>query len=158
MKAIRRKTLIKKLLSPLRFVNPKKLDPKFMEYAYHIFDFYGFCILKEKYSNLPLFSCKEYKKAEACAMNVMYLVKHNGIEEYRKKGRSFNPYGFSYNSFAFEYPFVAKACGIINLKILEQLLVIQKELMWDESTNMYTRNQPDIETWNARTYEIIRSL
>lgn len=158
MKAARYKTLIKKILTPIRFLNPKKLDPKFMEYAYHIFDFYGFCMLKNRYGDLPLFTSKEYMMAQACAKNVMYLIKHNGIEEYRKSGKPFNPYGFSYNSFAFEYPFVAKVCGFSDAETEKKILAIQNELMWDESTNLYTKNQPDIETWNARTYEIIRSF
>lgn len=158
MKSIHRKAFIKKLLTPIRFLNPKKLDPKFMEYAYHIFDFYGFCMLKEKYGDLPLFSSKEYKLAENCAKNVMYLIKHNGIEAYRKFGKPFNPYGFSYNAFAFEYPYIAKACGFNDLETAEKVLAIQRELMWDETTGMFSRNQPDMETWNARTYEIIRGL
>ena len=158
MKASHRKTLIKKILTPVRFLNPKKLDPKFMEYAYHIFDFYGFCILKNKYGNLPLFNSADYKKAEARAKDVMYLIKHNGVGAYKKRGNPFNPYGFSYNAFAFEYPYVAKVCGWNNQKVAEEVLAIQKELLLDEQTGLYTKNQPDIETWNAKTYEIIRSL
>lgn len=158
MRASKRKHLIKLLLTPVRFLNPKKLDPKFMEYAYHIFDFYGFCMLKDKYGDLPLFSSDDYKKAEARAKDVMYLIKHNGVDAYRKSGKPFNPYGFSYNALAFEYPYVAKACGWSDQKVSDEVLAIQKELMWDEQTGLYTRNQPDIETWNARTYEIIRSL
>ena len=30
--------------------------------------------------------------------------------------------------------------------------------MYDEKTGQMTRNQPDICTWNTRTYEIIRYL
>lgn len=158
MKSVRRKLQIKKLLTPLRFLNPKKLDPKYMEYAYHIFDFYGFCILKEKYTDLPLFKSHMYKQAEERARDVMYLIKHNGVDEHKKKGRLFNPYGFSYNSFIFEYPYVSKICGWNNVEIQDKLYEIQKNLMWDDTTCMYTNNQPDIETWNARTYEIIRFL
>lgn len=158
MKAAKRKALIKKILTPVRFLNPKKLDPKFMEYAYHIFDFYGFCILKEKYGNLPLFSSEVYKKAETCARNIDYINKRNGVQEYIKHGKPFNVYGYSYNAHSFEYPFVAKVCGFEIDRTSNGLYEIQKELMWDDSTGMFTKNQPDIETWNARTYEIIRSL
>lgn len=158
MKSIQRKKLIKDILSPLRFLNPRKLDPKYMEYAYHIFDFYGFCILKKEFEHLPLFKSLEYKKAEYCAKNIMYIIKQNGIEQYKKNGKSFNPYGFSYNSFAFEYPFVAISCGWFDNKVIKQIYEIQKELMWDEKSEMFSINQPDIETWNARTYEIIRYI
>lgn len=158
MKSVHRKLQIKKLLTPLRFLNPKKLAPKYMEYAYHIFDFYGFCILKERYKDLPIYQSENYIKAEQCAKNIMYLIKHNGVHEYRKHNTPFNPYGFSYNSFAFEYPYVSKACGWDNEKILSDVYEIQKELMWDDNTNLFSINQPDMETWNARTYEIIRYL
>ena len=57
------KELIKKLLSPLSFIYPRKLDSKYMEYAYHTFDMYGLSILKNKYGYLPVFNSEQYKKA-----------------------------------------------------------------------------------------------
>ncbi len=155
MKAIKRKALIKKILSPVRFLNPKKLDPKFMEYAYHVFDIYGFCILKEKYGHLPIFSSEPYKKAEACALTPDYLNRKLRSEN---SDVVYNAFGYSYNSLAFEYPYVAKACGIYQKEEFNRLYDIQKRLMWNDSDKMFSRNQPDIETWNARTYEIIRYI
>ena len=155
MKAAKRKMFIKKILSPIRFLNPQKLDPKFMEYAYHIFDLYGFCILKEKYGHLPLYSSESYKKALACAQNIDYINKK--LKSFQT-GKIHNVYGYPYNSLAFEYPYVAKSCGFEPQGVLYKLYEIQKVLMWDEETKMFSRNQPDLETWNARTYEIIRFL
>lgn len=152
------KNFVKLLLTPLQWVNPKKLDPKYMEYAYHIFDLYGFCILKERYLDLPFFDGKKYHMAEKCAHNVEYLNEKNGVYKYLEEGIPFNAYGYSYNSFAFEYPYVAKNCGFENSKVFESLFEMQKKLMWDDKDKMFTKNQPDIETWNARCYEIIRFL
>ncbi len=158
MKSGKRKAFIKKILSPIRFINPKKLDPKYMEYAYHLFDFYGFCILKEKYGHLPLFSSEAYRKAEACVNNIDYINRKNGVDKYLDRGNPFNVYGYSYNSLSFEYPYVAKSCGFEIGDTSRKLFDIQKRLMWDKSTELFSKNQPDIETWNARTYEIIRFL
>ena len=158
MKAGKRKMFVKKMLFPIRFINPKKLDPKFMEYAYHVFDIYGFCILKEKYGDLPLYSSEKFRKAVTCAKNIDYLNRRNGVFDAIEKGKTFNPYGYSYNAFAFEYPYVAKCCGFYDENVQNDIWNIQKQLMFDEDTGMFTRSQPDIETWNARTYEIVRFL
>ena len=155
MKAGKRKAIIKNILSPVSFLNPKKLDPKFMEYAYHIFDLYGFCILKDKYGHLPLYSSDPYKKAVACAQKIDYINKKlkSDINDF-----VYNAYGYSYNALSFEYPFVAKICGFDIQSINNDLYDIQTRLMWDNDTKMFSKNQPDLETWNARTYEIIRFL
>ena len=155
MKNIRRKAQIKKILSPISFLNPKKFDSKFMEYAYHIFDLYGFCILKEKYGHLPLYSSKAYKRAVDCAFNIDYINKKLKCNQINF---IYNAYGYSYNSLAFEYPYVAKSCGFVMQGIEDKLYEVQKKLMWREDEKMFSRNQPDIDTWNARTYEIIRYL
>lgn len=155
MQARKCKVFIKRLLSPIRFINPKKLDSKFMEYAYHIFDLYGFCILKEKYGHLPLYSSESYKKAVECASHIEYINKKLKTDQTRFV---FNVYGYSYNALAFEFPFVAKSCGFELQGVSDTLYDIQMRLMWDDETKMFSRNQPDLETWNARTYEIIRYL
>lgn len=158
LNVVKWKRFIKKILTPISFFNSRKFDFKYMEYAYHIFDLYGFCILKEKYGDLPLFSSKKYIEAEACAKNINYLNRKNGIDRYINYGKPFNVYSYSYNSLCFEYPFVVKKCRFNNPSIVDRLFDIQTKLMWDDTTGMFTKNQPDIETWNARTYEIIRYL
>ena len=158
MRKTHAKNFIKTCLAPFSFLNQQKLNPKYMEYAYHIFDMYGFCILKEHYGELPIFSSPQFFKAVSCAQNIHYLNKKNGVYGAMERGRAFNPYGYSYNAFAFEYPYVAKRCGFYDEKVQNSIWNVQKRLMFDVNTGMFTRNQPDIETWNARTYEIIRFL
>lgn len=149
------KRIIKQFFSPIKFLNPQKFDYKFIEYAYHIFSLYGFCILKEKYGYMPLFSSSKYIKAVDYAKDICNILKNNGIYDALNKNRKFNPYSFSYNSFAFEYPYVAKQCEFKDVD-LNYLCEVQNRLMYDEQTKMFTRNQPDIDTWNARIYELIR--
>lgn len=154
IKAARKKIRIKYLLTPLRFVNPKKLSPHYMEYAYHIFDMYGFCILKERYADLPLFKSERFNKAQVLACNIELINKrcHAGST------KDFNVYSYSYNSPAFEWPFVSKVLGFENNETNDDLYAIQERLMKDDKDGFFTRNNPDIELWNARTYEIIRFL
>lgn len=150
------KNLIKKFLSPVSFLSPQKLNPKYMEYAYHIFDMYGFAILSEKYGILPLFKSEKYKKAVSYAMNTDEMNKNCGVFAYLNSGKPFNIYSYSYNSPAFEYPYLAMLCGMYNEDVSSELYEIQEKLMFNPNNMMMDRNQPDLETWNARTYEIIR--
>lgn len=157
-KKIKRRVIIKHLLTPIKWINKRKLDPKYMEYAYHIFDLYGLCILKERYHNLPIFSSSKFKKAVDFAMNIDAINKKCDVYNSIKKNCEFNVYSYSYNCPAFELPYVAISNGINDTKLIDKTFETLKLLMWDEKTEQFTRWQPDIETWNARTYEIIRYL
>ena len=70
----------------------------------------------------------------------------------------FNVYSYSYNSPAFEYPYFSLSHNNFDENICDDIYRIQETLMKDNNTNEFSRNNPDIETWNARTYEIIRYL
>jgi len=158
MKKERIKRTIKYCLSPVKSLNPRKLDPKYIERAYHIFDIYGFCILNERYGHLPIFASMKYKQAMKFAMDINSYNANNGVFSYIKKGSPFNVFSYSYNSPAFEYPYISFVNGINDEAIFDKLYLIQKQLMADDSTGLFSKNNPDIETWNARTYEIIRYL
>lgn len=153
---IRLKRLVKLLLLPVKNVNPRKLDVRYMEYAYHIFDLYGFSILKERFGNLPLFSSKKYQRAVCYAENIDQFNRNCGANNRDAESGNFNIFGYSYNSPAFEYPYVAISYSKKDEDLFDQLYKIQEKLMFDTETGMFTRNNPDIDTWNARTYEIIR--
>lgn len=151
------KRAIKIILYPLRWVNLKKLDYRYMEKGYQIFDMYGFCVLEERYSDLPLFSDAKYLKAKEYALDIDTLNKEYGISDSGETSH-FNVYSYSYNSPAFEYPYVAAHFGRRNTEIIESLFDIQKQLMFDSEANDFTKNNPDIATFHSRTYEIIRYL
>lgn len=158
MKKIKMKGLIKFCLTPFKSFSPKKFDYKYMEYAYHLFDLYGFCILKEHYGELPIFSSEKYKKAVAFARNMGYINRLCGAFTAIEKGDMFNIFCYSYNTPTFEYPYISAICGFNNEPVYDELYEIQRKLMYNNQTEMFTRNNPDIETWNARTYEVVRYL
>lgn len=153
-----KKDFIKKLMTPLRWIDYKKFELKYMEYAYHVFDMYGFSILKSKYSDLPLFKSEDYLKAVKYASDINEFNKRNRVWEAIKYGKKFNIFGYSYNAPIFEWAYVALKNGFFDEKKESILENVQSQLMWNNKTCMFTRNQPDIETWNARSYELIRFL
>lgn len=152
------KKAIKICLTPVKSISPKKFDYKYMERAYHIFDLYGFCILMERYSDLPIFSSPSYKRAVEYAQDIKKVNEWCGVYTAIEKGDMFNIFSYSYNSPAFEYPYVAAINGFGDEKEFETLYDIQVKLMYVKHTNMFSRNNYDIETWNARTYEMVRYL
>lgn len=155
LKKERIKRFIKICCTPLKRMNPRKFDYKYIERAYHIFDMYGFSILEEEYKNLPLFKSTKYKKALAKTKDIVFYNRDNNAVS---KDSNFNVYSYSYNSPAFEYPYVAKVHNCYNLKMEKLAFKTQKMLMYDLKSGLFLKNNPDIETWNARTYEIIRAL
>lgn len=156
MRKIRTKKLIKFFLTPFKSLSPKKFELKYMEYAYHMFDLYGFSILREKYGELPLFSSLKYLKAVKYASDIKKFNRKCGVDKALEKGDMFNIFSYSYNSPAFEYPYTAEVNGFLDEKTCGELYEIQTELMYSKQTKMFTRNNYDIETWNARVYEIVR--
>lgn len=154
----KKKRMMKYLLSPIRWYDPKKLDPRYQEYGYHLFDLYGWCILQERYRELPLFKSQNYQKAVAYAKNIKEINKKNRVDEYIHKGKKFNIYGYSYNCPAFEWPYISQINGFGSIEETNSIYATLKSLMWDDKTEQFTKNQPDIDTWNARTYEIVRYL
>lgn len=158
IKSAKKKRFIKYLLTPLRWYDPKKFDPYYQEYGYHLFDLYGWCILQERYPNLALFSSSKYKSAVTYARNIKEINYRNRVDTYLKNGKRFNIYGYSYNCPAFEWPYISLINGFNSLSEINALFETLKSLMWNEKTGQFTNNQPDIETWNARVYELVRYL
>lgn len=154
----RRKRVIKYLLTPLHRFNPKKLDPYYQEYGYHLFDLYGWCILQERYPDLDLFKSMNYKSAVDYAKNIKEINYRNRVDEYINKGKKINVFGYSYNCPAFEWPYISLINGFNNKSVINSIFDTLKAIMWDDNTKQFSNNQPDIETWNARTYEIVRYL
>jgi hypothetical protein len=146
------KKIIKIFSTPIRFINRRKLDISYIEYAYQIFDIYGFEILKEKYGYLDFFKSKKFIKAERLACNLKWYDKKNILK------RQFNVFSYSYNSPAFELPYVLKSADRYNSQLVKLAFETQKKLMYSEETQMFTLNNYDVELLNARCYEIVRYL
>lgn len=156
MNMIKVKHLIKLFLSPFKIVSPKKMDPKYIEHAYHIFDLYGFSILKQFYPDIPLFSSDKYMKAVKYAIDIDMYNKKCCVEKALKTGKGLNVFSYPYNSPAFELPFVALVNGFDSQELNDNVYETQRTLMFDEKEGQMLKMQPDIDTWNARTYEIVR--
>jgi hypothetical protein len=152
------KRLIKMFLIPISFIYPKKLNLKYLEYAYHIFDIFGFSILREKYPHMSFFNSEAYRSAVKYASNIKRINEKCGAYRSIENGDMFNVYSYSYNSPAFEYPYVAEINGFANEGVFNDLYDIQKKLMYNAESKMFSRNNPDVDTWNARVYEIVRYL
>lgn len=148
------KNYIYALLQPIKSLWPRKFDLHYIDYGYHIFDLYGYAMLKQKYGKLNLFNGNDYSKAKDLGKDITKILELNKVNKEQEMNKFFLPY----NNPSFEWPFVAKANNFYSEKIVEELWQIQISKMYDESTDQMTRNNPDIDTWNARTYEIIRFL
>lgn len=146
------KKIIKILCTPVRKLYPRKLDLHYIEYAYHIFDMYAFEILKEKYGYLDLFSTSKFKKAEELACNLDWYNRKN-IQK-----KSFNVFSYSYNSPAFEIPYVCLASKKLETEVIDTAFEISKKLMYCDESKMFTKDNYDVELFNARCYEIVRYL
>lgn len=151
------KRVIKFLLSPFKSINPRKFDYRYIEYGYHIFDLYVLSILRGNFDSSALFQSKKYDKAINLVINLDKYNKYNCVYNYNNLS-SMNVYGYPYNSPAFEYPYVVFKNGIKTEDTEDIVYELQSKLMMDSETNMFTKNNPDINTWNARTYEYIRYL
>jgi GT2 family glycosyltransferase len=158
VKSIKRKKIIKLCLTPLKLFDAKLFDPKYIERAYHIFDIYCFSILREQFEDSSIFSSNKYKKAVKYALDIDKYNKENGVYKHLKKNKSFNIYSYSYNSPVFEFPYVQHINGEYDEDMNDRLYNIQKQLMLDDNIKLFSKNNPDIETWNAKTYELIRFL
>lgn len=152
------KKIIKIMATPIRKLNPKKLDIHYINKAYHIYDIYGFSMLYDRYGDLPFFTSPKYKKAVEHAKDINNYNERNNVNAYLKTGYDFNVYSYGYNSPAFELPYVAIKNGFDSDELNNYLYDIQERLMYDEQTGIMCLNNHDIETWNAKTYEIVRYL
>lgn len=156
---IRIKKAIKFILYPVRKLNLRKLDTKYMERAYHVFDMYGFCILEEIFPQYEIFSSIKYKKAKEYALDIKKMNSdYNVFSAIENNNGKFNVFSYSYNSLAFEFPYVSSCIGNENMTIYSELYDIQCKLMYDEKEKNFSRHNPDVVTFDARTYEIIRYL
>ena len=157
-KRITKKTVVKALATPIRNLCPQKLDLHYINRGYHIYDVYGFCILKERYGMLPFFSSQNFKIAVEHAKDIESFNRRNGVYKYINHGSDFNIYGYGYNSPAFELPYISLVEEFYSEQLCRETYDVQTKLMFDEQTGIMCRNNADVETWNAKTYEIVRAL
>lgn len=124
-----------------------------LEEGYHIFDLYGFALLKKLYGNHSIYKSDNFKAAVHYALDTNQLLKlRNSCG-----GEKFNKFAFGYNSPAFEYPFVAYMFnGTINQFLVDKLFQFQLDATYKE--DRLSQNCVDPNTLEARIYELVRYL
>lgn len=114
---------------------------------------YGALHQRNRDSDLPLFHSDEYRRAASLALDYPRLNK-----ELAQEGDGLNVYGYPYNSLAFEWPYVARHFDLGFEDGAAELWGVQCALMGDPQSRDLTRNNPDVETFDVKTYEIIHAI
>ena len=160
----RKRKLISLLRQPVttirnKIINTQK-DRTFLlglEEGYHLFDLYGFAILKKNvsFSGHPIFQSDKLKAS------IEYINHDEHIFGLEKPvgGEVFNKFAFAYNSPAFEYPFVAKVLSPrCSIEVCNSLLEYQTSMTYENTTQSFSNNVADPITLTARSYELVRFL
>lgn len=114
---------------------------------------YGALHQRNRDSDLPLFHSDEYRRVASLVLDYPRLNK-----ELAQEGNGLNVYGYPYNSLAFERPYVARHFGRGFEDGAAELWGVQCAMMGDQQSRDLTRSSPDVETFDAKTYEIIRAI
>ncbi len=140
---------VKKALTDFNVAKFRNMN--YLEKGYHLFDLYGFALLKKQFSNHPELNSAKLKKAIAYGNEEQFLNDLGAV------GKPLNQYSYPYNSPAFEYPYVSSVLGEgCNEKIAERMLEIQFAELFDKERMMFSNKNEDPETLTARVYELLR--
>lgn len=140
---------IKKILSDFNFGNFKNMN--YLEKGYHLFDLYGFALLKKRFPEHLELNSKKLEKAITYGLNEKFLF---GLGTTETK---LNTYSYPYNSPAFEYPYVSSILGSgCDEEIAKKMLDIQFTVLFDQNRMLFANRNEDPETLTARVYELIR--
>lgn len=162
IRKLNRKRKIKSLMNnPFNVLKKKAFDrrQKFsftegLEKGYHLFDLYGFAMLKQRYGEMPIFKSEKLKKAIKYALDTDEIFKLSNP----CGGYKFNKFAYGYNSPAFEYPYVSLIFGREDVNKNNYLLKKHCELLYDAKRCSFVRNCDDSETLDARIYELVYYL
>ena len=124
-----------------------------LEKGYHLFDVYGFALIKHYAPNAINFNNIKMKKIVNYALNISMIN-----EQLRNdKTSTDNKYGYPYNSPAFEYPFIDYVFNKGNNSYYyNELFNYQIERYYDKNKKMFCNNTNDPFTLTARIYELCR--
>lgn len=144
----------------------KRASYQYKEEGYHNFNIYAFALLHKVYPEHPFFESDKLKRALEYSFDLSNSIalQDNHVQtdstglavKYTSKC---NIYGFSYNSPAFELPFIFKEfLDTAERTACDQLLCMQIQLTYDDDKKSFCRNTEDSITLDARTYEYIRTF
>lgn len=141
---------IKAILTDLG-ISSRWKELKYLEEGYHLFDLYGFALLKKQYGNEPIFKSKQLNKS------IRYATNKRTIEKLGINEQIFNKYSYGYNSPAFEFPFVDKMLNSsMCIEEYSKILDRQINITFDQNEKMFSKNNNDKYTLTARVYELAR--
>ncbi|MCD7817561.1 MAG: hypothetical protein LUH07_00685 [Lachnospiraceae bacterium] len=152
---------VKRAAIPLHYINPNKYDVYAQERGYHLFELYGYAILKEYLPEHALFKTESFLKAVKYGLDIEKLNRQFNIKVFLKPRKNFetNKYAYGYNSPAFEFPLISDSFGNdIDCEKIDSLIRIQIDGLYNSNTKMFDRNNSDSQTLTARMYELIRYL
>lgn len=151
----RLKYKIRNFTSVLRIFD-QRFDNKSFERGYHLFDLYGFALLYENYPYADVFRSIKFKKALSYGLDIKKLNKLiNGESSLKYKWSKPNRYAYTYNSPAFEYPFVDYSFNnSINFMEYKKLWILQMKLTYNNQIAKFEKRTEDCETLTARLYEL----
>jgi hypothetical protein len=153
--SLRLKKFLIRRLHPLRFLHPK-CNRYLYEESYHLFNMYGFALIKKYFGPPQLFKLEKLRAAVRFADE---YVRRSQREWFGNKLMSYAKYSYAYNSPAFEYPFIAQTLKDgCDKTIQETLLNRQFNITYDEVSCTFSRNTADPQTLTARIYEYARYL
>ncbi|MCD7771569.1 MAG: hypothetical protein LUH23_05735 [Oscillospiraceae bacterium] len=144
----------------------RKPSCKYKEEGYHNFSIYAFALIHMRYPEHLFFNTLKFRQALSYSLDMEHsFALQNNDPEYDATGLASefksecNIYGFSYNSPAFEIPFIVKEFGNASFtNEINKLLDLQIDLTFDANLNSFCRNTEDPTTLDARLYEYIRAL
>lgn len=155
----RAKDLIKIMLDVfVKYIDIDRFGVIAYEDSYHLFNLYGFAILKKYINQLEFWNSEDFVKALNYGLNINRLnmsIKRN------TRSIRVSKYSYPYNSPAFEYPYVKFIFDSIDAsdkEIIDDLLSFQFEQYFEANNNTISRNEIDLNTLTARLYELLRYI
>ena len=139
---------------------------KYKEEGYHNFSVYAFAVLHHYYPAHSFFQCAAFKRALGYSLNFQnsFALSENdktadGTGIALKYDCDCNVFGFSYNSPAFEMPFIVREFSSSDFKSeINALIEKQIQLNYDPDKHSFCRNTEDAITLDARVYEFVRGI
>lgn len=116
--------------------------------GYHAFTLYGFALLKQQYTDHPLWQSPKLQRA----------LRWMDSEGHKRALRR-NPFAMGYNPAGFEVPFVLSVFGPMTPELIEACrwwLSEQVRRHYNPETRCFDRATPDPVTLTARAYEATR--
>ena len=136
----------------MKVFKPKKVDIVVQEEGYHLFELFGYALLKRLRPEYRLFRRRDFKKALAYDRELDALNRRLGTDD----PETMNKYAYGYNSPAYEAPFVDLMLnGKAEPDRIHALLDLQKELCYNPESRRMDRHNADPETLTARLYEYV---